>query len=95
MKYAIASYYAYLYAIKAPGISGGNHKQEWLLAKALAACGHEVVLIVATSKPLVADEIEGVRLVRCADIHPTLLSILLTLRKEKPDWFHIMGASPK
>jgi glycosyltransferase involved in cell wall biosynthesis len=94
MKYAIASYGAYQFAIKSKAVSGGNDKQEWLLAKSLAACNHEVILLVPQSTPLVADNIDGVRLVRCPTQRPTLLYVLWTLRKEKPDWFHVMGATP-
>src|SRR5215468_60545 len=94
MKYAIASYGAYQFAIKSKAVSGGNDKQEWLLAKSLAACHHEVILLVPSDKPLAAERIDGVRLVRCPTKRPTLLYVLSTLRKEKPDWFHIMGATP-
>jgi glycosyltransferase involved in cell wall biosynthesis len=94
MKYAIASYGAYLFAIKSPRVSGGNDKQEWLLAKSLAARGHEVILLVPSSEPLVADNIDGVRMVRYPDKRPTLMYGLWKLRQEKPDWFHVMGASP-
>lgn len=94
MKYAIASYGAYQFAIRSSNVSGGNDKQEWLLAKALAARGHEVILLVPSSNPLVADSIDGVRLVRYPDKRPTLLYGLWKLRQEKPDWFHVMGASP-
>jgi glycosyltransferase involved in cell wall biosynthesis len=94
MKYAIASYGAYLFATKSSNISGGNDKQEWLLAKSLAARGHEVILLVPSSKPLAADVIDGVRMVRYPDKRPTLLYALWKLRQEKPDWFHVMGASP-
>jgi glycosyltransferase involved in cell wall biosynthesis len=94
MKYAFASYLAYLFAIKSPQVSGGNAKQEWLLAKSLAARGHEVILLVPSDKPLAADSIDGVRIVAYPEKRPMLLYALLKLRQENADWFHTMGASP-
>ncbi len=94
MKYALISTPAYLYGIQSSKITGGNAKQEWLLAKALAQRGHDVVVIVPSNDPLEADSIDGVRLVRSAGRWPAFFYALIALHAEHPDWFHVMGATP-
>ncbi len=69
-------------------ITGGAIKQQWLLANALVANGHEVVFITPTQDPnSIAPEMDGLRFVPSPQT-TTNLTLRKILAKEKPAWLY-------
>lgn len=78
---------AYAYATHSPEATGGAEKQQWLVAKTLAARGHEIVVLVPGDSPLQVSAQDGVRFVPCSPGNP-FLHISSFLRQERPDWWY-------
>ena len=78
----------YQLVARTASISGGAIKQQWLLALALIANGHEVLFITPTSDPKsITAEINGLRFV-ASPATTTNINLRRILVKENPAWLY-------
>lgn len=66
---------------------GGAERQQWLLARALARRGHEVIVASFSDRPEAPRTIDGVRFVEISPRTPVVAWPRLLLR-ERPDWVY-------
>jgi glycosyltransferase involved in cell wall biosynthesis len=93
MKIAFVNDLIYAYAMGAPSAVGGAERQQWLLARALAAAGWQVTVGVRQSLEYKRRvDIEGVRFVGIGE-GQILLSWYRFLKAEQPDWWYWRCAS--
>src|SRR5262245_2185428 len=88
MKLVFVNDSIYAYATSAPSAVGGAERQQWLLARALAATGWSVT--VGVREALKAGErrtIDGVEFVGIGQGH-ILLAWYRFLVAERPDWWY-------
>jgi len=98
MKIAFLNDLIYTYATRAPAAVGGAGRQQWLLARALAAAGWQVVVAVRNEldlgKHVMLEGVEFVGVGQCW----FLSAWLRFFRTERPDWLywrcasHLLGA---
>jgi glycosyltransferase involved in cell wall biosynthesis len=87
LKIVFESHRILAYAQGRSNVSGGAERQQWLLARALARRGHEVVVYTLADADAPEQLVEGVRFRWMTPARP-LLAWAKILRKEQPDWWY-------
>jgi glycosyltransferase involved in cell wall biosynthesis len=93
MKIVFLNNLIYAYATRAPSAVGGAERQQWLLARALAAAGWQVTVGIERSEECKQKiSIEGVEFVNIGQKH-SLRAWYQFLVSEQPDWWYWRCAS--